>query len=1162
MATEAVGVVNESGNVPPFRTVKPVAAGSTSRVAGLTLGQIASRAATEESIDWKNRLRHPVEITPLPESLYLGEPADAVQASAQELATIDLFLNDPLNSRLIELFSPGPVAANSEYSQQLVARYGEQRFARMKRYQEAHERARDHFRDSINAARRQPPPEYVREYRFEDGLQPPALPPNTPPGWKLVLVPIYENGNEAGALFRGYTVQWDFDSAAYARWYGQQGGASNQVFAAMYGQGAVQIDPPTDNDPAYEFNGRPPKVLILGNGAWIFNLESGAMISTDRIRSVHSEQVNLRDGSAIQFDPLLGLASDSSNFIEEQGWDDHLIQVVSVVAIACIAAQTGAWVGQGFAAGSTAGAVAGGAMAGATGAALSSAVNGTFDFASVLRGALSGALTAGIAQLPFGEGGTTLGNLGYSELPIGGVSVDVGLRTVSIAGQSTLRGLLTEAMGGKFQDGLKQGVLQLIATEFTRGVGQYIKDNQVTAADATVLRYLSQMAGSAIRTIGSPGSAGQSTAQSLLETLLGDVPRADGALPPNPQEGYSSVTAPSTPTVVVEPIVVAAPEAATTPLPPVATVSPALVGPVYDVRPIDTPAEPAADHTQPISFGTPVAPSFAGEHDAPDPNALDAVPEASGEEPDLLARNTASGTRTDARSAVPRNMVPTTSINGVATPPLDPVTGQPVEIRSPGGLNERPMWMPIPTQTEQDIAALLQRQALSQTDSSVKLTEWEQQRIDAVNYIKRERALAAGATEGNGFVTDARGNVRTFDLDNKGEISIKPGERIVQTSYYRAASGEIVYVDNMRSIPVGVDPNQIRLAQSHYFGDQLIARDFSVPDDFAGSVRGQNVTAGDSIGAIRRQVSVPPTGPFAELAQYIDKGSGQVNPLQWEEFKARAAEIAIAQGTPARMVVTSNGMVNSYQQAQANAVQLASGIPNAIVVNVLNPSTGSYFFDTVEALQPRLGVQQTVSTSIATQMREAQAFQDNILKDLREINVPLQPINLLVVAHSQGTVNMNQALSLLGDRSMLERIDTLYLGTAVNSLPIGLANAMNVTDVNDKVSTSYTRGFDAINNTFASMSGTFNESAPGIQTESTSVPPNYRQVTTNFNSERVAGNPSNTPLPTGNYHSMHLYLMRPEVQSELARMIGVDSVRFVPRLIPPFTELPSSGPNG
>jgi hypothetical protein len=1211
MATESVGLISEASNVLSVRTVKPVPGTTSNRSASLTLGQLASRAANEDPIDWNfsasqgldsqavdtavvdaaavdaptdyasvldasvldapalnapalgasalgdhaadvqalsfgvNQSRRSVEIMPLPNALYRGEPAATVQASADELEAIDLFLNDPLNSRLIELLSPGPVSASSEFSQQLIERFGEQRFARMKRLQEAHERARDQFRDAINAARLNPPL-YLSSY--------PSLAGDGAPGWKTVLTPIYESGGEAGPLFRGFATQWEFDSVAFANWYGRQAGVSNQVFAAMYGHGAAQIDPPTDWHPDYEFIGRPHKILMLGNGAWTFDLDVGILKSTGSLRAMHSEEVDLINPDAIQFDPLLGLSAATANFREERDWGSDVIQVLSAVAIAYIAAQTGGAAAGGFAEGSAAGAIAAGAAASATGATLNGLANDQFDLKNIFRAALSGALTSGISQLPLGEGGDTLANLGYRELSFGEVAIDGSFRAISIAGQATLRGLLTDALGGKFQEGIKQGVLQLIATEFTRGVGQYVKDHHITGTDARAIHYLGQTASSAIRIVGSQSNPMHSTAQTLLESLLGDVAKVGSTQAPNSPLGNSTAV----PVTVVMPVSNAIPELNVIPVTTVATVAPALGAPVYDVVPLDTPAasEPLSAPAEPVdstsiesgptSSGESPARSFAGELDVPypaasEPNTHDSSTGADGEEPTQLARNSASGTRTDSQEGEARNMVPVRSLNGVPTPPLDPISGQPVELRWVGpGPNQMPMWIPIPPQSEEDIAELIRKQSRAEVDPSVKLTIRDELRLEAINWIKRERAMSAGASEGDGFATDARGNVRVFELNGQGQPYLKPGERLVTTHYYKAAGGEIVYVDNLQSIPPGVDPTHIRMAQSHYYGETLIARDFRVPSEYFQSVEAHAIAAGDSITAIRRQVSVPPTGPFAELAKYIDKGSGQVNPLQWEEFKARATEIAIAQGTPVRMVVTSNGMVNSYQQANANAVQLASGIPNAIVVNVLNPSSGSYFSDGLEALRGKLGVQQTVSASIAAQILEARGFQDGIHLELNKGSVKYDEVNILVVAHSQGTINLNQALASLKDRSLLSKIDGMYVGTAVNRLPTGLANVLNVTDTNDPVATIWTSGSTAVVNTFEV------------------VPSNYRQVTTNFNAERASG----LVLPTGNNHSLHLYLMRPEVQGVLADILKVDAIRFAPRFAPPYTQSPETRTDG
>lgn len=1183
MGAESVSVVNETSNLVPSRVLKPVVGNSIGRASGMTLGQMATSAAANDPVDWSARdaelaqqqasenestasfnlvvdselvpTNHPPasrEIAPSPAGQYRGEAAGTVRAGAEELLAIDLALSDPLNAALIELLSPGSVTASSEFSQQLIQRYGEQRFAQMKHLQEAHERVRDLFRDALNRARFEPPSVPIPNYNVESAGRPPPVPVNTPPGWMLQTVDFYESGGEGGSLYRGTEYQWRFDSAQFTRWYSQQPGITHQVFGEMYGRGAIEILPGPSAAMQSEYGEAPAWVLLLDNGAWVFDLRAGYLRPSANISAVHSEETELHDSGAIRFDPQFGLSTASSNLNEGRDWFDGVFDLAAGAIIAYVSYQTGgafAGAAEGFvgAAGSAGAAVAGGAAAGATGAALNGFTHENFDWKAVFRAALSGGLGAGISQIPFGDGNGTLAGLGYTELTSGGYTVDWGLRTGSMIGQASLRGLLSDALGGKFKDGAKQAALQFVAQEFTREFGEYLRVSQVSGADAVALKFLSQVTASAIRVAGNAGNPMQPIAQSWLEGLLHDVGAGAGA-----GAGAGTRAEVTTPTTV--------------PVVQLATLSPVLGGRTVDVQPIDLrpvdiqPVETTAEPTESdraIGPAAPTAaPSFAGELDAWNPSADDSQTEPP-QEPTLLARAGRSDTGVGLRNA----MVPIRELNGTPTPPLDPVTGLPVE-RVTTGPNMMPTneWRPMPSQSEADIKTLIDKQSRE----NLELTPQEQGRLDAANWVRRERAQAAGASEGNGYVTDDRGNIRTFELDRSNQVLLKIGERVENIVSYRNSNGEIVYVKNINEVPSGIDSTNIAPGRALYYGDQLIARDFAAPQAFVNAVVADGARGGDPVNSLRRQVSVSPTGPYSELARFIDKGSGQVNPLDWEAFQKRALEIAGTSGERASMVVTSNGMLNTYQQANANAVGLANLIPNAIVVNVLNPSTGFRVLDAVDVVSTNLGVQQTVASAIAEQIREARGFQAEVARRISSPGSTIQPQNILLIAHSQGTVNANQAIERLGasNSRRISDVNAMYVGTAVRSVPVGLAQLSNVTDFGDLVSTNpIVDGANAIRNTFRSRSSEFGELQSPFTPASqitTQIPENYRQVTTNFNGET-----RDTSLPTGNNHSLYLYLARSDVQRELARLLDIGNLNRNNRpVIPTYTGEPENRTGG
>ena len=608
----------------------------------------------------------------------------------------------------------------------------------------------------------------------------------------------------------------------------------------------------------------------------------------------------------------------------------------------------------------------------------------------------------------------------------------------------------------------------------------------------------------------------------------GDVRTTDDTAPPSP----SAPSAPLSPT---------APSDTTADLPP-------------SISGIDTPA--------PSSSAPP--PTFAGELDAWNPSRYDDQAPTD-EEPMLLAR----AGQSDAPRGYQGGIPPGRSTTGAPIPRLDPVTGLPLE-RVTTGSNMMPTneWRPMPSQSEAELAALIDKQSRA----NQLLTPLEQGRLDAANWVKLERAQAGGASEGNGYVTDDKGNIRTFELDRNNRVLLRVDERVEPTYSYRNGNGDIVHVSHINQVPPGINPNNVVTGRALYYRDQLIARDFAVPQAYADAVAAQQASGGDPVSSLRRQVAVSPTGPFAELANFIDRGSGQVNPLDWDAFKARALEIVAAQGQQVNLLLTSNGMLNTYQQANANATGLANLTPNAIVVNVLNPSTGFSALDVADVIATHLGSQQAVAAALIEQIREARGFQSAVAERLSKDGVEVAPQNVLLVAHSQGTVNANQALEQLVEfhKERIADINVMYVGTAVNRVPIGLANLSNVTDLADPVSTRHTRGIAAITSTFLAVSNAYDElsfpSTPATEAVG-QIPDSYRQLTTNFNAEPranpVTANSVATALPTGNNHSLYLYLARRDVQRELARLLNVSSLNHNNRpIIPTYTGIPDDRPGG
>ena len=144
-----------------------------------------------------------------------------------------------------------------------------------------------------------------------------------------------------------------------------------------------------------------------------------------------------------------------------------------------------------------------------------------------------------------------------------------------------------------------------------------------------------------------------------------------------------------------------------------------------------------------------------------------------------------------------------------------------------------------------------------------------------------------------------------------------------------------------------------------------------------------------------------------------------------------------------------------------------------------------------------------------------------------------------VIAHSQGTNNTNQALVGASD-VFLRRLSVFYLGTAVNTVPTGLGAMTNINDRGDLIAFG-TGGSGAIARTFRDESVVLNPLWDGTPSAASRVPPNYRTIATDFNSDRIPDQ-----MPSGNNHSLYLYLMRTQVQNAMQLNLRVNP-------IPPYT---------
>jgi len=147
----------------------------------------------------------------------------------------------------------------------------------------------------------------------------------------------------------------------------------------------------------------------------------------------------------------------------------------------------------------------------------------------------------------------------------------------------------------------------------------------------------------------------------------------------------------------------------------------------------------------------------------------------------------------------------------------------------------------------------------------------------------------------------ANGTIFFASLDRQGNFIQVEGSSVVSLKSYRNAQGAIEYVAP-DAVPAGVAAIDVKELR---YGDRVLGRDFGPVAEWVQAATDARVRAGDPADSLRRQVAVD-TLRNPELAKYIDEGTGQVNPLLWNEFQDKVTAAGLA------MMVTSNGLGNFY----------------------------------------------------------------------------------------------------------------------------------------------------------------------------------------------------------------------------------------------------------
>ena len=458
-------------------------------------------------------------------------PPPAPSASPQEIAALELMLADPLHSELLATYAAPPQALGSTgLAPDLVARYGADLASRLDHLGHAQAAVRRDFLQALDAAHAGGP---------------------GGPGWVASTVfAVPEDG--------GPQTLWSFDPDRFAAGYAQGTSLAQRAFATqctnLLGQGH---EPASTTIAAHESadvaTTRVAGHFTLSGGGWV---ESGSENGPgSRVWQAHGLDNNgalalldparppeLHQREAVWFDSSLGWVTARENIVVKDGFLDKLAKVSFGVAAAWMVGRLDFLA---FGPG-TAGQIASQAAVGATTAAVTQlAFTGRLDFGNLLRTALTSGLTAGLAQVPQLQ-------------PWLATQPGLALDPARLLGRAGLQGLMQQATGGRFADGalasLANSLAANVGDRLSQGIDTRLQTGELSPAEASAWRLMSQAARSAVAALGHPGDPMAGFAQDYLGGLMAaaeapanhatvgaPAPQATGsAAPPGPEEVQAS----------------------------------------------------------------------------------------------------------------------------------------------------------------------------------------------------------------------------------------------------------------------------------------------------------------------------------------------------------------------------------------------------------------------------------------------------------------------------------------------------------------------------------------------------------------------------------------------------------------------------------------------
>jgi hypothetical protein len=455
----------------------------------------------------------PVEPTPVPSEQQ--SPSVAEQRRIDQ-GVMDLLLDDRLNQEIMAYYtgrnmgspqgattipelqsqtlsSAKPLASDSVIAANMIEHYGAERVARMQQLQDALGNVRIEYERALTAAANNP----------------------QSPGWQESTA-SYGNGEDRP----GPT----FNPAKFTEWYMQQDALPNRAFRELYGPITTRTAQSGGD------SGNITSTLHLGYSSMTvssFEVQRsdsistvGCAIDTGQVQVISiASPPKLFDARAVSFDPLLGFVTPTANLVPETEWYDAVVPAVfAMVITAGIAGPllpTAATFNGGLV-----GSFAAGAVQGAFSGAVSGILTGNVSGRGILMAALGSGVTAGLGTIGPVQ---SMRNLGGSLLSAGSAG-EFAQRALSLTGNATLAGAISELTGGSFRHGFTQALADGLAGDVRGQIDKYVggllANEQIDGTTAQQLNHLSRLTASAIRAAADPANPQHAFAQEFLRTTL------------------------------------------------------------------------------------------------------------------------------------------------------------------------------------------------------------------------------------------------------------------------------------------------------------------------------------------------------------------------------------------------------------------------------------------------------------------------------------------------------------------------------------------------------------------------------------------------------------------------------------------------------------------